>query len=130
MPQIALVSHQHNHNIRVRMIPQLFQPPLHILVRLVLADIIHQQCAHGTAVICAGDGAVAFLARRVPDLGFDGLGIDLDGAGCEFDADGGFGVKVEFVASESGEQVGFPDAGVSDKDNYDRAGVSIEVWGW
>ena len=85
------------------MIPQLFQPPLHILVRLVLADIVHQQRAHGTAVVGARDGAVAFLASCVPDLGFDGLGVYLDGAGCEFDADGGFGVKVEFIAGESGE---------------------------
>ncbi len=83
----------------------------------MLADIVHQQRAHGSAVVCRRDGAVAFLARCVPDLGFDGFGIDLDGAGGELDADGGFAVEVEFVAGESGEQVGFPDAGVSDQDH-------------
>lgn len=96
------------------MIPQLLQPPLHVLVRLVLADIVHQQRAHGAAVVGRRDGAVAFLARRVPDLSLDGFGIDLDGAGGEFNADGGFAIEVEFVAGESREQVGFPDAGVSD----------------
>lgn len=35
MPQIALVSHEHDHNIRIGMIPQFFQPPLHILVCLM-----------------------------------------------------------------------------------------------
>lgn len=83
------------------MIPQLLQPPLHILIRLMLADIVNQQRAYGTAVVGRGDGAVTFLACRVPDLGFDGFGIDLDGAGGELDADGGFAVEVEFVAGES-----------------------------
>lgn len=113
MPQIALIPHQHNDNISIRMIPQLFQPPLHILIRLMLADIIHQQCTHSASVVSRGDGTVAFLTRRIPDLGFDGFGVDLDGSGCELDSDGGFAVEVKFVAGESGEQVGFSDAGVS-----------------
>ena len=100
------------------MIPQLFQPPLHILVRLVLADVVDEQRPDGTAVVGGGDGAVTFLARRVPDLGFDGLGVDLDGAGREFDADGGFGVEVELVAGEAAEQVGFPNAAVTYKDDW------------
>lgn len=101
MPQIALVSHQHNHNIRIGMIPQLFQPPLHVLIRLMLADIIHKQRPHSAPIVRGSDGPVAFLPCRVPDLGFDGLGIDLDGAGCELDTDGGFAVKIEFIAGES-----------------------------
>jgi hypothetical protein len=92
MPQIALVAHQHNHNIRVGMIPQLLQPPRHILVRLVFADIVHEQRTHSTTVVSGGDGAVAFLPRRIPDLGLDGLVVDLDAAGCELDADGGLAV--------------------------------------
>ena len=110
MPQIALVTHQHDHDIAVRMIPQLLQPPRHILVRLVLADIVDEEGADGSAVVGGGDGAVAFLARRVPDLGLDGFGVDLDAARGEFDADGGFAVEVEFVAGEAGEEVGFADA--------------------
>jgi len=101
MPQIALIPHQHNHNIRIRMIPQLLQPTRHILVRAVLADVVDEQGPDGAAVVGAGDGAVALLARRVPDLGLDGFGVDLDAAGCEFDADGGFAVEVEFVAGEA-----------------------------
>jgi hypothetical protein len=113
MPQIALVAHQHNHNIRVRMIPELLQPPSHILISLVLADIIDKERADGSTVVGRGDGTVALLTRGVPDLGLDGLAVDLDGASREFDADGGFAVEVEFVAGESGEQVGFSDAGVA-----------------
>ncbi len=80
----------------------------------MLADIIHQQRPHRPSIVRRSDGAVALLACRVPDLGFDGLGVDLDGAGGELDADGRFAVEIEFVAGEPGEQVGFPDAGVSD----------------
>ena len=83
------------------MIPQLLQPPLNILIRLMLANVIDQQRSYSSSVVCGGDGSVSFLACRVPDLGFDGFCIDLDGAGGEFDADGGFGVEVEFVAGES-----------------------------
>jgi len=114
MPQIALISHQHNNNIAVRMIAQLLQPPRHILVRLRLADVVDQQRAHGAAVVGRCDGAVALLARRVPDLRLDRLGVDLDAAGREFDADGRLAVQVELVAREAAEQVGFADAGVSD----------------
>ena len=89
MPQITLVPHQHNHNIRICMIPQLLQPPLHILIRLMLADIIDQQRSYSPSIVCRRDGSVSFLACRVPDLGFDGFGIDLNGAGGEFDTDGG-----------------------------------------
>jgi hypothetical protein len=110
MPQIALVAHKHNHNIGVRMIPQLLEPSCHVLVGLVLADIIDEQRSHRTAVVGGGDGAVALLASGVPDLGFDGLGVDLDAAGCEFDANGGFAVQIELVAGEAGEEVGFADA--------------------
>lgn len=113
MPQIALVTHQHNHNIRVRMIPQLLQPSRHVLVRLVLRDIVDEQRTHGATIVGRGDGAVAFLTRCVPNLGLDGFAVDLDAAGCEFDADGGLAVEVEFVAGESREQVRFADAGVA-----------------
>lgn len=118
MLQIALISHQHNHNIAIRMIPQLLQPPRHVLIRLVLRDVVHEKRAYGATVVGGGDGAVAFLASCVPDLGFDCFGVDLDGSGGEFDANGGLAVEIEFVAGESREKVGFSDAGVSDEDDW------------
>lgn len=103
MPQIALVPDQHDDNVSVCMVSQLLQPPRHILVGLVLGDIVDEQSADGAAVVGRGDGAIAFLTRSVPDLGFDGLAVDLDAAGCEFDADGGLAVEIELVACEAGE---------------------------
>lgn len=87
MFQIALVSHQHDHDVRIRMVPQLLQPPHNILVRLVLADIVDKECPYRASVICGCDGSISFLTRCIPNLGFDGLRIDLNGAGRELYAD-------------------------------------------
>ena len=51
MPQITLVSYQHDDNVRVRVVPQLLQPPGHILVRLVLADIVDEQGADCPSIV-------------------------------------------------------------------------------
>jgi len=120
VPQIALVSNQHDHDIAIRMVSQLLQPPRHVLVCLVLADVVDEESADCASVVRGRDRTVSLLASCVPDLGFDGLGVDLDATGREFDADGRLGVEVEFVAGESAEQVGFTDARVTDQDD----------WGW
>ena len=86
----------------------------------MLADVVDEEGANGAAIVGRGDGAVAFLARRVPDLRLDGLVVDLDAAGRELDADGGFAVEVEFVAREPREQVGFADSAVSYEDDLEE----------
>lgn len=92
MPQIALVPDKHDDDVRVGMVAQLLQPPGNVLICLVLADVVDEQSSDGAAVVCGGDGAVSLLARRVPDLRFDRLCVDLDGSGGKFDADGRLGV--------------------------------------
>ena len=59
------------------MVPELPEPPLHVLVGEVLGDVVHEERAHGPAVVGAGDGAVPLLARSVPDLGLDRLPVNL-----------------------------------------------------
>jgi hypothetical protein len=53
--------------------------------------------------VCRCDCAVSLLTGGIPNLRLDGLVVDLDAARCEFDADGGLAVEVEFVAGESRE---------------------------
>lgn len=91
------------------MVAQLLQPPCDVLVGLVLADVVDKQRSHGAAVVGRCDGAVPLLAGCVPNLRLDGLGIHLNRAGSELDADGRLGVEVELVAGESAQQVGFTD---------------------
>lgn len=115
MSQIALVSNEHDDDVRIRMISQLLQPPRHILVRLVLADIIDEKGTNGSSVVGGCDGAVSLLSCCIPDLCLDRLRIYLDAPGRKLHADGRLGVEVELVAGESAQQVRLADARVSDQ---------------
>ena len=115
MPQIALVSDQHDDDVRIGMISELLQPPGHVLVGLMLADVVHKQSAHCSPVVGRCDGSIAFLTSRVPDLCFDRFGVYLYGPGGKFNADGGLGVQVEFIASETAQQVGLSNTRVSNE---------------
>lgn len=115
MPQIALVTDKHDNNVGVGMVAQFLEPSCDVLVGLVLADIVDEKGTDGTTVVGGGDGTVSFLTSSIPNLCLDSLGVDLDGARGELDTDGGLGVEVELVASESAEKVGFTNARVSDQ---------------
>lgn len=69
-----------------------------------------------------GDGAVALLARRVPDLRLDGLAVHLDAARGEFHADGALALQVELVAGETRQQVALAHARVPDEHHLRGAG--------
>ena len=120
MPQITLVSDQHNDNVRVGMVAKLFQPPCHILVCLMFRNIVNQQGTDSAAVVGRSDGSVSLLAGRIPNLGFDGLVVNLDAASGELDTNGGLAIQVEFVASESREQIRLPYARIADQDNLEK----------
>lgn len=92
VPLIGLVAHEHDDNVAVRMVPQLLQPPGHVLEREALADVVDEERADSAAVVGRGNGAVPFLARSVPNLRLDGLVVDLDRPRSELDADGRLGV--------------------------------------
>ena len=88
MPQITLVSNEHNHDIRVSVVAELLQPPGDVVIGLMLADIVNKQGADSTTVVGRGDGAVPLLTSCIPNLCLDSLGVDLDGSCRELDADG------------------------------------------
>eukprot|EP00325_Prymnesiales_sp_UTEX-LB-985_P002482 CAMPEP_0174693964 /NCGR_PEP_ID=MMETSP1094-20130205/611_1 /TAXON_ID=156173 /ORGANISM="Chrysochromulina brevifilum, Strain UTEX LB 985" /LENGTH=320 /DNA_ID=CAMNT_0015890047 /DNA_START=165 /DNA_END=1127 /DNA_ORIENTATION=+ len=125
--QIALVSHEHDHDGRVGVRAELLEPPLHVLKREPLRDVIHEQGANCTAVVSACDGAVPLLAGRVPDLCLDNLAVMLDAARRELDADCGLGVEMELIAREPAEQVGLADTRVANDDHLEQVVVVI-VW--
>lgn len=130
VPQIALVSHQHDDNVCVGMVAELLQPACDVLVGLVLGNVVDEEGTDCATVVSTGDGAVALLAGGIPDLSLDGLVVDLDAAGGELDADSGLAVEVEFVAGETREKVGFTNTGVSNEDNLEeelRMAVSAQL---
>jgi len=115
-----LFSDQHDHNVTIRMISQFFQPSCHILICLVFANIVHQQCSDSTSIVGRSDGSIPLLTGCIPDLRFDCFGIDLNAAGGKFDTDSGLAVEVELIASESRKQVRLSYAGVSDEDHLEE----------
>ena len=110
MPQITLVTDQHDDDVRVGMVPELFQPPRDVLVCLVLADVVDEECSNSATVVGRCDGAVSLLTRRIPNLRLDGFGVHLDRPCSKFDTDGRLRVEIELVAGESAQKVGFTDA--------------------
>lgn len=118
MPQIALVSDQHDDDVGIGVISKLLQPSRNVLVGLVLADVVDEEGADRAPVVGRGDGAVSLLTGGIPNLRLDGLGIDLDGSGGELDADSRLGVQVELISGESTQQVGFSDTRVSNQHDY------------
>lgn len=55
VPEITLVTDEHNHNVSLGMVAQLLQPTLHVLKRYMLRDIIHKQCSHSPSVVRGRD---------------------------------------------------------------------------
>jgi hypothetical protein len=128
--QIGLVSNQHDDNVTVGMVSQLFEPSGDVLVCLVLADIVDEQGTDGAAVVSRGDGAVTLLASGIPDLSLDGLVVDLDAACSKLDTDGRLRIKVELVAGETAQEVGFTDTRISDQDDLEEELRELLVVGW
>ena len=85
--QIALVTDKHDNNVGVGVVPQLLQPPVDILVGLVLADIVHEEGTDSAAIVGRGNGTVALLTSGIPDLCLDCLRVDLNRTGRELHTD-------------------------------------------
>lgn len=90
--KVALVANQHDDDFVVGVVLELLKPAADGLEGVLLCDVVYQEGTDSTTVIGGGNGAVALLTRGIPDLCFDDLVCDTDGASGEFNADGGLGV--------------------------------------
>ena len=52
--EIALVADEHDDDVRVRVVAQLLQPALRVLVRAALRDVVHEERADRAAVVPKG----------------------------------------------------------------------------
>ena len=86
--------YQHDDDVGVGVVPELPEPPLHVLVSEVFGDVIDEESPHSPPVVGGGDGAVSLLPRRVPDLGLDGLPVNLK------TEDGSFGLLLCMYCSQ------------------------------
>lgn len=87
MAQIALVTNKHDDDVRIGVIPQLLQPPVDILISLMLADVVNKEGTDGATVVSRGNRAVALLTSSVPNLCLDCLRVDLNGPGRKLHTD-------------------------------------------
>lgn len=69
--------------------------------RPLIRDIINKQDTHGASVVSGGDGAETLLAGGIPDLEFNALAVEFDGADFEVDSDGGDEGRGEGVLAET-----------------------------
>ena len=68
---------------------------------------------------------IPLLTSSVPNLSLNDFIINADAAGGEFNADGGFGLETELIASKSRQQIGFSDAGIADQNHLEQVIVIV-----
>lgn len=56
MLQIALVPHQHDHNVGIRVITQLFEPAVDVLVGGLFGDVVDEEGADCSSVVAVQRG--------------------------------------------------------------------------
>ena len=89
LAKVRLVGDQQLVHILPRILVNLGEPPLDVVERLHVGDVIHDDDAVGAAVIGAANRAETLLARRIPDLKLYRLPVKLYGPDLEVDANGG-----------------------------------------
>ena len=84
---VHFVREDHDLHVGSRVLIDLVQPDRDALEALTISQIEDDNDAVGSFVVSIGDGAVALLASRVPNLQLDRALIDLQRAEAEIDAD-------------------------------------------
>ena len=78
MSQIALVSNQHDDNVGIRMIPELFQQSLDVVVGLMLTYVVDEESSYSPWVAGGSCGSASLLTSDIPDLCLDGFCVNLN----------------------------------------------------
>lgn len=60
--QIALVTDEHDHNVGVSMVAELFEPAADVFIGLVLGNVVDKQSTDGATIVCRSNGAVTLLS--------------------------------------------------------------------
>ena len=108
--QICLVANEHNHDVRVSILPDFLEPPGQVIKRFFPCDVVHQESACCSTVVGPGDALEALLPRRVPDLQFDILFIDLHRATSELHSNGQVVLLAEALVCELQKKAGLADS--------------------
>ena len=83
---VTLVAQDHLLHVRAGVLLDVPDPVLDVVETLLVGDVVHQHDAHGAAVVGRRDRPEPLLTRRVPDLKFDLLSVQLNCADLEVNA--------------------------------------------
>mmetsp|Transcript_106875 Transcript_106875/g.312437 ORF Transcript_106875/g.312437 Transcript_106875/m.312437 type:complete len:213 (-) Transcript_106875:36-674(-) len=128
--QVALVSDEDDHHVRLRVLPCIQKPLCEVLEGGSPTDVIDKQGASGTPVVCPCDRAEGLLTRRIPDLELYLLVIDVADAVAEFHTDGHVVLGAEALVCELQEEARLPHAGIANNDVLEEVIVVRRHGGW
>ena len=129
---IALVANEDARDVVRGVLLNLAHPVLDGAEALSVGDVVSHDDAVSALVVAARDGLKALLAGSVPNLELNGLSVDIDGSDFlqtrlareggtyEVDSDCGHEVVCEHVVSESEQQGGLSDSGVSNQQHLEE----------
>lgn len=69
--EIALVSHEADLYLVVRVVAQLIEPVVQVVKRFALSDVKHKESAHCLSIVPSRDASIALAPRCVPYLRLD-----------------------------------------------------------
>lgn len=131
--QVTLVAHQKLVDIFTGIAVDFLKPLLDIVIGLLICHIIYNYDAMGSAVVTGGDGTKPLLTGGVPNLQFDGLAVQLDGADLKVHPNGADVALCVGVVSKTQQKTGLSYSRVSNKQELEQIvifrihGVSLEV---
>ena len=137
---IALVANEDARDIVRGVLLNLAHPVLDGAEALSVGDVVSHDDAVSALVVAARDGLKALLAGSVPNLELNGLSVDIDGSDFlqtrlareggtyEVDSDCGHEVVCEHVVSESEQQRGLSDSGVSNQQHLEEVVAIVSCY--
>jgi len=102
-------------------------PGADVVERALIGDIVYEEDAHSTSVVCGGDCPEAFLACGVPYLELDAFTIEFDCAYFEVDTNRCDEGGCPGVVAKAEEETGLADTGVADEKELDQK-VVVRWW--
>ena len=119
--QIHLIANEHDEAVLLGILLNLLEPHWDMVERVAVGDVVHQKGTDGPAVVRRGDGTIAFLSGRIPNLRLDKLIVlNLNRLGCEFDTNGTLRVLIELILREPKHKVRLADTGIAQKDDLEN----------
>lgn len=110
------------------MLLNLVHPVLNGTETLTISDVVGDDDTVSALVVAACNRLEAFLPGGIPDLQLDRLSVHFDGPDLKVDSNGGHEVICEHVVSESQEEGGLADTGVSDQQHLEQiVAISIDT---